>query len=168
MSLPFHLLFCLSNRPAKTIIHLFMNTILILIPNQIWYIINRCLQKMFSLPEIFTHFVILPPPLITEPELFFRHRHDPHIFDVIKMVHNKIYLTFFQHQNQLCFSTLCTKKQLNFSFRFISFQSFQIRQYHIRCSCGRRFQTFTPRILMREIFVRGNFLYQIKCSARYA
>ena len=67
----------LSDRLAEAVIYFFMNAVFILVPDQIRHIVNRCLQKMLCLPEVFAHFIRLLPPLTAEPDFCFRHWHYP-------------------------------------------------------------------------------------------
>ncbi len=74
-----HLLLRLAHRPAEAVIHLLMDTILILIPDQIRDIINGGLKKMAVLPGILFRFVVLLPPGKSKAGLPFRHGKPPYV-----------------------------------------------------------------------------------------
>ena len=57
-----HLLFCFIDCFTKTIIHFFMNAILVLIPDEIRNIVNRSFKIMAGLPIVLAHLTFLLPP----------------------------------------------------------------------------------------------------------
>ena len=82
MTLSFYLFPRLPNRLAEAVVDLFMNTILIFIPNQVWHIVDRRLQKMTGLPKILPHFIRLLPPQKTESYLLVGQRKRPYVLNL--------------------------------------------------------------------------------------
>ncbi len=81
MAASFHLVFRLVNCPAEAIIHLLMDPVLILVPNEIRNVIDGRLKILAGLPEILIHLLIFLPPYKSKPHLLIRHRKCPYILD---------------------------------------------------------------------------------------
>ncbi len=81
MTPSFYLFLCLINSFTETVVYLFMNSILVLIPNQIRRSIDRRLKKVAGLPVVFAFLVSLLPAQKAESHLIVRHGCYPYIPD---------------------------------------------------------------------------------------
>ena len=63
-----HLLLGLINSPAEAVVYLFVNAVLVLVPDQIGNIINRSFEIMIGLPKIPAHLTGLLPTQETETD----------------------------------------------------------------------------------------------------
>ncbi len=83
MPASFYLLLRLIDRLAEAIIDLLMYPVLILIPDQIRDMIDRCFKEMAGLPVILLCLTLPKPPENMKSALGVCHRHRPYIMDLL-------------------------------------------------------------------------------------
>ena len=69
VALSLDLCLCLIDRPAETVIHLFVYAVFIFIPDQVGDIVDGGLKKVACLPEILFTFIFFLPSQKAEPDL---------------------------------------------------------------------------------------------------
>ena len=76
---PLHLFFGLVDCVAEAVVHLFVDAVFGLIPDQIGGTVDRRLQELICLPMVLPLLIALLPAQKVEPQLRLRHRQRPNI-----------------------------------------------------------------------------------------
>ncbi len=84
--LSLHLLFGFIDGLTEAVVYLLVYAVLIFVPDQIGYIVNRRFKVLAFLPEIHAFLVFLLPLPETEPYFPLRHGHSPQVSDFIHAV----------------------------------------------------------------------------------
>ena len=134
MAPPFYLSLFLVHRPAECIIHLLMDTVFILVPDKVRYIVDGGVQKVAGLPEVFPSLVSLLPPQESEPKLSVRSRKHPYVFSVPAAVLQKPQPLPVNKQNKLCIRRLVLYQRIQ---SFLYFHLLQIHENRPGLSCQR-------------------------------
>ncbi len=159
---PLHLLFRLVDRLAETVIYLFMDAVLIFVPDQIRHIIDRRLKILAGLPEVFPRLAVFLPFQETKPNLLIRHRNRPYVLYRAEIFRQKRNLIFAGKNDRLRLLSFMLRQFLHHLFHV---RVLQIGNNNIRFRNIFTFRSSVLEKLMCKMLKRGHLLYHLKRSA---